>query len=91
MGLVYGPGKTVVVQFGDERLPKGPRFASESLDADTGSGAVFQTAPLPKKHFSYTDISEEGCFRNHRPFHHCGDPSGWAQQDAVHETEVLFL
>jgi len=22
----------------DERLPKGPQFASESLDADTGSG-----------------------------------------------------
>ena len=25
----------------DERLPKGPRFASESLDADTASGSVF--------------------------------------------------
>jgi hypothetical protein len=32
----------------DERLPKGPRFASESLDADTGSGTVFQTDPLLK-------------------------------------------
>src|SRR5690349_20214918 len=31
----------------DERLPKGPRSASESLDADTGNGSVFQTAPLP--------------------------------------------
>ena len=29
----------------DERLPKGPRFASEPLDADTGVGSVFQTAP----------------------------------------------
>jgi len=26
----------------DERLPKGPRFASESLDADTRSGSVFK-------------------------------------------------
>jgi|ERR1041385_130274 hypothetical protein len=26
----------------DDRLPKGPRSASESLDADTGSGSVFQ-------------------------------------------------
>src|SRR5689334_4080065 len=41
-------GNWVVVQFGvsihrlrDERLPKGPRFASESLDADTASGSVF--------------------------------------------------
>jgi hypothetical protein len=33
----------------DERLPKGPRFASESLDADTVSGPVFQTDPLPKE------------------------------------------
>src|ERR1041385_3889479 len=31
----------------NERLPKGPRSASESLDADTGNGSVFQTAPLP--------------------------------------------
>jgi hypothetical protein len=29
----------------DERLPKGPRFASEPLDADTGAGSVFQTEP----------------------------------------------
>ncbi len=29
----------------DERLPKGPRFASESLDADTGAGSVLQTEP----------------------------------------------
>ena len=29
----------------DERLPKGPRFASESLDADTVVGAVLQTEP----------------------------------------------
>jgi hypothetical protein len=29
----------------DERLPKGPRFASESLDADTVVGSVFQTEP----------------------------------------------
>src|SRR6476619_6229978 len=42
------PEREVVVQFGvsihrlrDERLPKGPRFASESLDADTASGSVF--------------------------------------------------
>jgi hypothetical protein len=27
----------------DERLPKGPRFACESLDADTGVGSVLQT------------------------------------------------
>jgi hypothetical protein len=26
----------------DERLPKGPRFASHSLDADTGGGSGFQ-------------------------------------------------
>jgi len=26
----------------DKRLPKGPRFASESLDADTASGPVFK-------------------------------------------------
>jgi hypothetical protein len=45
---------SVLVQFGanisllrNERLPKGPRFASESLDADTASGPVFQTGPLP--------------------------------------------
>jgi hypothetical protein len=32
---------------GDERLPEGPRFASESLDADTASGsAFFETNPL---------------------------------------------
>jgi hypothetical protein len=29
----------------DERLPKGPRFASESLDADTVVGSVLQTEP----------------------------------------------
>jgi hypothetical protein len=29
----------------DERLPKGPRFAIESLDADTGAGSVLQTEP----------------------------------------------
>ena len=29
----------------DERLPKGPRFANEPLDADTGVGSVFQTEP----------------------------------------------
>jgi hypothetical protein len=28
-----------------ERLPKGPRFANELLDADTGLGSVFQTEP----------------------------------------------
>jgi hypothetical protein len=55
------PGKWVVVQFDqgfiawihrlrDERLPKGPQFASESLDADTGSGTDlklyhYQTSP----------------------------------------------
>jgi hypothetical protein len=27
----------------DERLPKGPRFASEPLDADTGAGSVLRT------------------------------------------------
>jgi hypothetical protein len=26
----------------DERLPKGPRFASKSLDADTASGSFFK-------------------------------------------------
>jgi hypothetical protein len=31
----------------DERLPKGTRFASESLDADTSSGSVWQTDTLP--------------------------------------------
>ena len=48
------PWFVVVVQFGgnisllrNERLPKGPRFASESLDADTASGPVFPTDPLP--------------------------------------------
>src|SRR6516225_4692367 len=35
----------------DERLPKGPQFASELLDADTANGAVFQTAPLPCRLF----------------------------------------
>jgi hypothetical protein len=30
----------------DERLPKDPRIASESLDADAGRGSVFQTDPL---------------------------------------------
>jgi hypothetical protein len=29
----------------DERLPKGPRFASELLDADTGVGSVLRTPP----------------------------------------------
>ncbi|HET8887882.1 MAG TPA: hypothetical protein VFQ41_03190 [Candidatus Angelobacter sp.] len=29
----------------DERPPKGPRFACESLDADTGVGSVLQTEP----------------------------------------------
>jgi hypothetical protein len=29
----------------DERLPKGPGFAKEPLDADTGVGSVFQTEP----------------------------------------------
>ena len=29
----------------DERLPKGPRFASEALDAVTAAGSVFQTEP----------------------------------------------
>jgi hypothetical protein len=29
----------------DERLPKDPRFASESLDADTAVGSVLQTEP----------------------------------------------
>ena len=43
------PRVPVVAQLGDERLPKGPRFVRESLDADTGSGAVFQTAPLPAR------------------------------------------
>jgi len=31
--------------FGDERLPKGTRFASESLDADTGSGSASKADP----------------------------------------------
>jgi hypothetical protein len=29
----------------DERLPKGPRFACESIDADTGVGSVLRTEP----------------------------------------------
>src|SRR5689334_4561718 len=45
-GAVWIPGSSLR----DERLPKGPRFASESLDADTGGAAVFQTAPLPGHH-----------------------------------------
>src|SRR5438105_1426393 len=32
--------ETRIHRYRDERLPKGPRFASESLDADTGSGSV---------------------------------------------------
>src|SRR5262245_48834826 len=40
----------------DERLPEGPRFASESLDADTASGSVFQTDPLPITRFSLSRI-----------------------------------
>jgi hypothetical protein len=31
----------------DERLPKGPRFASESLDADTVVGQFFKLNPTP--------------------------------------------
>jgi hypothetical protein len=48
-----GPGAPVVApgenaetydsSLRDERLPKGPRFACESLDADTGIGSVLQT------------------------------------------------
>jgi hypothetical protein len=29
----------------DERLPKGPRFAGDSLDADTGAGSVLRSEP----------------------------------------------
>jgi hypothetical protein len=36
----------------DERLPEGPRFASESLDADARRGTFFQTAPRPSLDFS---------------------------------------
>src|SRR5450432_4788042 len=32
----------------DERLPKGTRFARESLDADTATGPAFQAGPLPQ-------------------------------------------
>jgi hypothetical protein len=32
----------------DERLPKGPRFASESLDAGTGSRSVFKLTNYQK-------------------------------------------
>ena len=39
----------------DERLPKGPRFACESLDADTASGSGFQTEPLPLLEFFFRD------------------------------------
>ena len=33
---------TKIHRWRDERLPKGPRFASESLDADADSGSVFK-------------------------------------------------
>src|SRR5258707_2611568 len=36
-GRVHLNSRSRVHRFRDERLPKGPRFASESLDADTGS------------------------------------------------------
>jgi hypothetical protein len=42
------PGDRAEVHYSslrNERLPKGPRFASEPLDADTGAGSVLQTEP----------------------------------------------
>jgi hypothetical protein len=39
--LVVGHFESLISSLRDERLPKGPRFAHESLDADTGSGSVF--------------------------------------------------
>jgi len=45
----------VLVQLGanisslrDERLPKGPRFACESLDADTANGSAFSNWPTTR-------------------------------------------
>src|SRR5262245_8346577 len=48
----------------DERLPKGPRFASESLDADTASGSGFQTEPLLDPYFSATALRLARAQRN---------------------------
>jgi hypothetical protein len=43
--MPHEPVQVHISSLRDERLPKGPRFASESLDADTGAGSVFQTEP----------------------------------------------
>jgi signal transduction histidine kinase/HAMP domain-containing protein len=43
----------------DERLPKGPRFASESLDADTGSGS-FSAKMTHSPAFGCVDVLDRG-------------------------------
>jgi hypothetical protein len=45
-------GRGLIHRWRDERLPKGARFASESLDADTGSG------PFSLKMTHYRSVSE---------------------------------
>src|SRR5438309_1945399 len=45
----------------DERLPKGPRFASESLDADTGSGSVSRKLTHYRLlNYQMSDVSQTG-------------------------------
>jgi hypothetical protein len=51
---------------GYERLPKGPRYASESLDADTGSGSVSSKngpPPKPNPHCRTGPSSRRVCSR----------------------------
>jgi 4-amino-4-deoxy-L-arabinose transferase-like glycosyltransferase len=42
VGRVFGALRGLNSSLRDERLPEGPRFASESLDADTHSGSVLK-------------------------------------------------
>jgi len=50
----------LIHRYRDERLPKGPRSASESLDADTVSGSVSSETT----HYQPLDKLEFGCFGN---------------------------
>src|SRR5262249_23506878 len=52
------PGSGTVC--GDERLPKGPRFASESLDADTANGPVFSNWPTTEFQLRNATIPQAG-------------------------------
>jgi hypothetical protein len=46
-GAVWLPRVGFEYELRDERLPEGPRFASEPLDADTGRGQFFKLPRLP--------------------------------------------